>query len=475
MTSRGHGTLPVISPFPHFLNHAADSADLTRVHPSLSLDAGRFGNPRRSEKGFTLVELVIAVGLTAFVFAALAGLLGHSLRVLSVSKARTQGNEVATQGMEELQRLSYAALGVCVAATDPPAGFSDQAKPVNCPAALGAADYTYGEDPCNVTTSGAGTPKAFYRCTRAGITYDVSRYVAWGDVQRTAKRMAVLVSWSDAVGLHEVSQQSSVRAPGQGDIFGLDPPRITSTSVGPGTTTYVAVDSFLPSGTTITLQAGTANLASTDRVFAVFSTLDADGNVQTSSKGLTWTSSNLWNGTISPTDGFRFPIGTQFFSFGVVRSDDGKANSAFATPARNFCTLGGTCPSSSAPSFAAQNAMSSAGTDPFIKVDSSGSLVPDRIDLTAVTMNVVATDTVTVSFETSSGAVNVQLAPDPSSCDIQSCTWKGAVAKNSGYSFPIGPRKFYFAVAQAPGSPGVPAGSSPSTGAATTTDKTFTL
>lgn len=430
---------------------------------SSGLGAGPYRSRAHSrEAGFTLVELVISVGLTAFVFAALASLLGHSLRVLSISKARTQGNEVATQGMEELQRLSYAALGVCLAATSPPAGFADTAKP-NCPP--GTVGVTYGEDPCNTTTAGAGTPKSIYTCSRAGITYDVRRYVAWGDASHASKRMAVLVTWRDAQGLHEISQQSSVRAPTQGDIYGLDPPRITSVDV------PSSVIMILPDGTLVTdftVRAVTTNLVSTDRVFAVFTTLDADGNSQTSSKALGQTTVNNWQVTIQPTDGFRFPVGSQFVSIGAVRGDDGKANSAFAPTANKFCTpTDSSCSSAVLPSFTSQDAVSSdGGTANVIKVDAGGSLVPSSIVLTAVTRNLVETDTVSVSFETSAGAVTVQLIRDPTPpCDLSACTWTGRVNRDSGYGFPLGTRKFYFAATATGGS----------TAAAETVGKTFQL
>ena len=61
----------------------------------------------RSDNGFTLVELVIAISLAGFVFVAIALSLGGALRAVAVQKARTQGNEIATQGIEDLQRYAY--------------------------------------------------------------------------------------------------------------------------------------------------------------------------------------------------------------------------------------------------------------------------------------------------------------------------------------------------------------------------------
>lgn len=421
-----------------------------------------------SEDGFSLIELVIATGLAAFVFAALASLLGQSLKTLTVAKSRTQGNEVATQAIEELQRLSYSALGVCVPAPAAPSEFATSAKPLNCPS---GATATYGDDPCN-TTAPVGIPKAVYNCVRNGVTYNVRRYVAWADVAQTSKRMAVFVGWRDPVGYHEVSQQSSLRSPGQSDIFGLAPPVITSLSV-PNSTTVTQDDGLLSSSTALTLNASTVNLTTADKVFVSFTTLNSSGEPVASAKPLTSTTGNTWTTTISATDGFRFAAGTQYFSFGAIRASDGKANSLFAENPNMFCTqTNSTCSGHVYPQFANNSIEvrpSSGTTASPIKVDSAGALVPESIMLRATTTNTVATDTVTASFQTASGAVSVVLQPETctvASNNVSSCTWIGLVSRASGYSFPVGSRKFYFTVASA---------SSGSTGTAASDSKVFEL
>ena len=416
------------------------------------------------ENGFTLMELVVAVGLAGVIFASLAGVLGHSLKVLAVAKSRAHGNEIATQGIEELQRLSYPALGVCSAAPTPPAGFSQPAAPLNCPAPVPAG---YGEDPCNVTTAGAGVPKAVYTCRRTNTAYDVRRYVAWGDPGRTTKRMAVFVTWIDALGRHEVSQQSSLRAPGQADLYGVDPPGFTgAVSVTPATT-IINADGTLPTGATVQVQAQTVNLATTDRVFTVFNTLDADGNQITSSKALTSSDGSAWTGSISSADGLRFVPGTMFFSVSAIRLDDGKANSAFASAANKFCAPPDTtCSASVYPRFDSVEATPTSG-GPAIGVDSSGSLVPDAITVTATTRNTAPSDQVSVSFQTSAGAVTSLLqSTSPACTTADSCTWTGTITKGLGYGFPAGSRPFYFSVSRVGGG---------ATGALATSDKVFEL
>lgn len=414
------------------------------------------------------------MGLAAFVFAALASALGHSLKVLAVSKARAQGNEVATQGIEDLQRLGYSALGVCQPAPAPPVGLSDVATPLNCPNPVPAG---YGEDPCNAATSGAGVPKATYACTRVNVTYDVRRYVAWGDPARRSKRMAVFVTWTDSVGFHEVSQQSSLRAPGQADVFGLDPPQFAGPVTVTSNLTVIDAGGTLPSGRTVQLHADTLNLTTADQVLAIFNTLDADNNQITSSKFLTSADGNNWNATISSADGFRFATGTMFFGFSAVRADDGKANSAFPSDTNRFCAPPDeSCSLSQYPEFSSVPEAQPSSDGPHIGVDAAGTILPDRIELTASTRNTAPSDRVTVSFQTTAGAVTVLLASTSPSCDpTTTCTWSGSVSKGSGYSFPVGTSRFYFAVTQVrPDAKGVivPGGA---TGARASADKTFVL
>src|SRR5437763_1692732 len=101
------------------------------------------------EDGFTLIEMVIAIGLSAVIFTGLAFSLGSSLRTMQLQKSRTLANEVATQGIEDLQRLPYSSLGLCAAPTRPnsapaPAGFSSVIV-LNCTNAS-------IEEPCTPTT-----------------------------------------------------------------------------------------------------------------------------------------------------------------------------------------------------------------------------------------------------------------------------------------------------------------------------------
>ena len=69
----------------------------------------------RDEEGFTLIEMVIALAIGAVAFTALAAVLMVSLKAVAVQKTRTRANEIATQGIEDLQRFDYDHLGLCAA------------------------------------------------------------------------------------------------------------------------------------------------------------------------------------------------------------------------------------------------------------------------------------------------------------------------------------------------------------------------
>src|SRR6266511_4821277 len=116
---------------------------------------------RRSD-GFTLIELLAALGIAAIAVLALAGGLAAALKLSGLQKVRTQGNELATQAIEDLQRLDYDHLGVCTPAPGAPSGLTDAAYLANC------SSPSY-EEPC--TPTAGQVPDTSYPCTRRGITY----------------------------------------------------------------------------------------------------------------------------------------------------------------------------------------------------------------------------------------------------------------------------------------------------------------
>lgn len=402
------------------------------------------------------------MALSAFVLSALASLLGSSLRTLTVHKARTQGNEVATQGIEDLQHLGYDNLGLCAPPVGTaPVGLGDTVLLNNCTGT--PVKYQPCPNPPAVTVATGAVPAESYTCPRLNIGYEVRRYVAWGDTARTEKRLAVFVKWTDSVGTHEVSQQSSLRIPNRANIVGLAPPSVVWTQVSP---TLSTVDAAGVLGNPLDLQATIAKPSSTgtDTVIASFYTLE--GGAPTT-RSVTLTEQPGMCATPPPPGGrcytgqiaagaYKFGTGSQHFTFTVVRRVDAKVNSRVATPANQFCP--GPCPST-LPTISG----SLAGGASTVDIDASGALVTDLV-VEATTVNVTSTDSVSVVLETLSGAKTITLTPvNPNfPCSPGSCTWtwRATVPVTAGYLFPAGSGKsIYFAAAQTVGPEAIDVGS----------------
>lgn len=204
----------------------------------------------KNEGGFTMMEMVVAISVLAVVVLAVSGVIGSGLRALAAAKARARANEMATQGIEDLQRLSFNNLGLCA----PPPGTPPAGLETNVDLDCSGAGITFAH-PCGATGL---VPATTYTCTDNNVTYSVKRYVAWVDALQTTKRLAVFVEWTDLAGNHRVSQQSSLRAPDQSAITGLTPPKFTSApSFGP---VQVNVDAAGHLTSSVTLNATTSDL-----------------------------------------------------------------------------------------------------------------------------------------------------------------------------------------------------------------------
>ena len=434
-----------------------------------------------AQGGFTLIELSIAVALSAFIFLALAMALGGALRSAQVQKTRTLANEVATQGIEDLQRFKYANLGLCGAPTRPfglsaPAGFATVIT-VNCTNAS-------IEEPCTPTTFSPGltaqpVPKESYGCTKANVLFTVSRYVAWGDATQTGKRLAVVVDWQDSAGRHQVAQQSSLRAPDAAAIIGVAPPAFSTAFPPTANPSSAWVDSngniVLANGSpsSITLTATTTGLSASDQVFATIMALDpASGQPIVQQYQMTSADGSNWQGTIPGAGQVNAPkigVGTQYVGFTLLRNSDGKANSTFAVPANRFCggagsgncSISGTVPTISGSTSAAQ-----------IPLDPDGAMqTGSSLGVTATTSNVTISDTVTVTLQTQAGMVPIALKPS-AACGTNPGTvcnsWSATVTPSAGYRFNPGPQYLYFAANQV-------IGNAPDIGSTAAAQSTFSV
>jgi type II secretory pathway pseudopilin PulG len=370
---------------------------------------------RPREGGFTIIEMMTVIAITGFVFLALASLLAGALRSLNVAKTRTQANEIATQGIEDLQRYDFDDLGVCTGAADP--------APTTTPASLtgltsvqlancGSASLVY-EQPCTPPTgtlTSLAVPRQTYTCVRKGITYNVSRYVMWANVEHTAKRLAVYLGWTDQAGIHQVSQESSLRSPNAASVIGLSPPQFVSVTVTAPNPAVIAADGTLQS--TVTFTASTNALTTADKVFVTLNTLVTQPDLTvaalpqqfplTTGDGVTWTAT--LPGATPPI----FGAGSQYVTFTEVRSSsDGKANSKIASSTVSFCPAGG-CP-------VGLPTISGGTVSPTsVNIDSSG-VLQSSFTVSATTTGIDLSASVTMTLQTQTGAASLPLQPS-SSC-----------------------------------------------------------
>jgi type II secretory pathway pseudopilin PulG len=427
---------------------------------------------RPQEDGFTLIELLTVIMITAFVFLALGALLAGAAKSLSSAKTRSQANEIATQGIEDLQRYDFNDLGVCSGASDP--------APATIPASLagltsvqlancGSGSLVY-EQPCTPpsgTLTSFAVPRQTYSCVRNGITYNVSRYVMWADVPHTAKRLAVYLAWTDEAGNHQVAQESSLRSPNAASVIGLTPPLFVSVTVSAPNPVVIAADGTLQSAVTFT--ASTSGLTASDQVYVTLDTLTTQPDLSvaalpqqfplTSGDGVNWSLS--LPGSPAP----KFGAGSQYVTFTEVRANsDGKANSKIAPTTLNFCPAAG-CP-------AGLPTISAATVSPTtIDIDSSG-VLQSTFTVTATTTNLDIAASVTATLQTQTGAASLTLPASNSCVAGGSCnTWTATFAPgNLNLRFLPGGQVLYVTATQPVSGTG---GTNGSSAAAATNTVTF--
>ncbi|MCU1468106.1 MAG: hypothetical protein JWM72_4034, partial [Actinomycetia bacterium] len=176
--------------------------------------------------GFTIVELVISMALLAIIAAPLANVFWSGLRTASAAAHRTDGASVASREIERMRAVPYGQVGfyvdepgysstfetlstVTLGSVSPSTGkLVPQIEPTT-PDPNAATGYAPDPDPANASSIVLG-----------GIHYSVVRSIVWINAQdasstfdKAYKRLTVVVTWTDQVGVHNV-QQDSVLYPG---------------------------------------------------------------------------------------------------------------------------------------------------------------------------------------------------------------------------------------------------------------------
>lgn len=373
---------------------------------------------REDEAGFTLVEMMIALFIGAFAFTALAAYLAGGLKVLSTQKTRTQANELATEGIEDLQRLDDEYIGFCTAPSSPPSGFTDAVVLPHCPS------NTVVHDPCTAPAAPAApanlAPDDEYTCRRVNVTYTVKRYIAWATADRTDKKISVRVSWTNDGRSHEVVQETTrATVPSPSVTAGFINNTLT-------TATITLAGNGLPApGLSVDLKATTTGLTAADNVRATFTYKAASNVPQTISVSLTSTDGATWTGSIGS---FQFPLGRQYVFFTAVRLSDKKDGSGGVVQLETVCTASPCPPGPSGTSPVGVSAPSVNPTSP--DADSAGAMVSSSITIKATTTNTTTsgnTASVTALVPTvGGGAKSVALALDNPTC-LTTCNWTGVL------------------------------------------------
>jgi prepilin-type N-terminal cleavage/methylation domain-containing protein len=197
------------------------------------------------ERGFTIIELTVALGLLAIIAAGLSGVFWSAIRTASIANHRTDGASIASREIEGMRAVPYAQVGfyqdqlpgyvssfeglatVSLGATSPSSGPNvPEMQPVT-PDPNAAANYAPDPDPSNALPVRLGN-----------INFSVARYVVWVDAQdapghtdvQAYKRLTVMVTWTDVVGSHTVREDSVLYPGGQGPYGGAQGASGTTTT-----------------------------------------------------------------------------------------------------------------------------------------------------------------------------------------------------------------------------------------------------
>jgi four helix bundle protein len=98
---------------------------LIKSSESKKIPTSQYPLPNTS-RGFTLIEIVVAIALLGLFFYAVFGVLQTSLQLIAEGKIKTTANAIAVEQIERIRSIEYSSLGTYVKNTDP-------ASPNYCP------------------------------------------------------------------------------------------------------------------------------------------------------------------------------------------------------------------------------------------------------------------------------------------------------------------------------------------------------
>jgi prepilin-type N-terminal cleavage/methylation domain-containing protein len=162
--------------------------------------------------GFTIIELVVALGILALVAAGIAPVFWTAMKTAGVANHRTAGAAIASREMEGMRSVAYDSVGFYESQT----GYTSEFDGLET-VTLGATAPV----PALIEPQDA-TPEV-----QRNVSYTIQRRIVWIDAADDSstyddayKRLTTIVTWSDAAGPHEVRQDSILYPGGLGEYAG---------------------------------------------------------------------------------------------------------------------------------------------------------------------------------------------------------------------------------------------------------------
>jgi prepilin-type N-terminal cleavage/methylation domain-containing protein len=166
-----------------------------------------------SADGFTILEVMVALTLLAFVMMALAPVFYAGMATASATSTRTEAAALATRDLEAMRSVPYTLVGF----------YGDQTGYVSA--------FEGSETVQLALLTPVNTTPAFLPLTTENFahrTFTVRRHIVWVDAKETGgvtrtqayKRTDVLISWTNQSGTHEIRDSSIVYPGGRGAYTG---------------------------------------------------------------------------------------------------------------------------------------------------------------------------------------------------------------------------------------------------------------
>lgn len=155
------------------------------------------------EKGFTLIEVLIAIAILAIAITALAGLAGSTIKSTDAGKRRTQALNLAAEKLEALKSIRYP--DIQTTDTDPAKLPTDGNISRTCSPLSGAPPTAI----CTPTVNKVTIDNMQFTWSWTVMYVDLNNDGSYGPLPIIAttdmKRIDLTVTWTDLFGFHKIN------------------------------------------------------------------------------------------------------------------------------------------------------------------------------------------------------------------------------------------------------------------------------